>query len=292
MASRTNGGFLHAAFGLRLRSAAALPELPAIADDGTPPDVTLEQGRFPHRLEGAVDVDAAMQATAGRFQLDVPAGRFLVSEGRRILVDPRPGASEADLKPYLLGTVMGALCHQRALLPLHAAAVLSADGAAAFAGPSGAGKSTLAAQLRAHGRTVLADDLLAVEIDAEGTPRALPGVARIRLRTDASGADGKVSLPIAGVAADRSWPLRRIYRLRADGGYPPTLCRLRGPEAVAAILQQIYRWPIAVAMGRQAACFARCADIASRCEVFDVGFTHAMGRPSLLSQLIEDHLAS
>src|SRR5580658_2928398 len=157
MASGTNGGVLHAAFGLRLRSAVALPELPAIADDGIPPDVTLELGRVPRRLEGAVDVDPAMQATAGRFQLDVPAGRFLVSEGRRILVDPGPGASEADLRPYLLGTVIGALCHQRGLLPLHAAAVLCADGAVAFAGPSGAGKSTLAAQLHALGRTVLAD---------------------------------------------------------------------------------------------------------------------------------------
>jgi hypothetical protein len=291
MASDINVGFLHGIFGLRLRSAVALPELPALADDGTPADVTLEQTRLPRRLEGAVDVDPAMQAADGRFQLDVPAGRFRVIEGRRILVDPRPEASEADLRPYLLGTVMGALCHQRALLPLHAAAVVCADGGVAFAGPSGAGKSTLAAQLHGRGRTVLADDLLAVEIDAEGTPRALPGVARIRLRTDAPDANRKVDLPIAGMATDRSWPLRRIYRLEADGADPPRFCRLRGPEAVAAILQHVYRWPIAVAMGRQAACLAQCIDVARRCEVFDVSFTHATGRPSLLSQVIEDHLA-
>jgi hypothetical protein len=290
MASGTNSGFLHAVFGLRLRSAFALPELTALSDDGRPPDVTLERGRIPARLQGAVNVDPAMQAAAGRFQLDVPAGRFRVSEGRRILVDARPGATDADLRPYLLGTVMGALCHQRGLLPLHAAAILSTDGAAAFAGPSGVGKSTLAAQLHGRGRAALADDLLAIEIDAQGTPRAHPGVARIRLSTGTPGA-GKVSLPIAGMATDRAWPLRRFYRLDADGGDPPELCRLHGPEAVSAIRQQIYRWPIAAAMGQAAACFAQCVGVASRCEVFDVNFTHAAGVPALLAQAIEDHLA-
>ena len=293
MASGTSDGFLHGVFGLRLRSAIAFPELPGIADDGSPPDVTLEQGPISRRLDGAVDIDAAMQTAARGFQLDVPAGRFRVSEGRRILVDPRPGVSEVDLRPYLLGTVMGALCHQRALLPLHAAAILSADGAIAFAGPSGTGKSTLASQLHSRGRGALADDLLAVEIDAEGPPRALPGVARIRLRADTTRTDGKVSLPIVGMAAERSWPLRRVYRLGADDGAdPPEICLLRGPEAVAAILHQIYRWPIAVAMDRQAACFAQCIRIASRCEVFNVSFSHAAGAPSVVADVIEDHLAS
>jgi hypothetical protein len=291
MASKTNGGFLHAIFGLRVRSAIALAELPELADDGTPADVTLERGRIASRLEGAAEVDPAMQAGADGFQLEVPAARFRVSEGRRILVDLRPGASEADLHPYLLGTVMGALCHQRALLPLHAAAILSADGAIAFAGPSGAGKLTLAAQLRTRGRTALADDLLAIRIDADGSPTALPGVARIRLRR-AVVADSKISLPIAPVDPDRSWPLRRLYRLRADNTEPPAIRRLPGPEATGAVLQHVYRRPIVEAMGQQAACFSRCVEVARRCDVFDISFSHARNAPWLLAQAIEDHLDS
>jgi len=291
MTSGTRGGFLHAAFGLRLRSSFALPELPRLPDDGFATDVVIERGRVPERLEGAVGVEPAMQVAADRFQLDVPAGRFSVSAGRLILVDPRPGASDADLRPYLLGTVMGALCHQRALLPLHAAAVLIGDGAVAFIGPSGAGKSTLAARFLGRGRGVLADDLLAVDIGPDGSPLALPGLARIRLRADSPDAgDGKVSVPIASPAGARAWPLRRLYLLHTEGADPPQVCRLHGPEAVSAVLGQVYRWPIAAAMGGRVA-FAQCLALAAHCEVFQVSFTHAAPSPEALVETLEVHLA-
>ena len=289
MTPGTNNGFVYAVFGLRLRSAFPLPELRSIADDGAPHDVTLEWGRVTARLEGAVDVDSAVQVTARDFHLAVPAGRFLVSDGRSILVDARPGTSEAELRPYLLGTVMSALCHQRGLLPLHAAAVLFGESAVAFAGPSGVGKSTLAAWFQDLGHAVLADDLLALEIDPEGIPRALPGVPRIRLWGEAAVGGGKISLPIS-TAATGAPAIRRLYRLRAEGGDPPSICRSRGPERVSAILDGVYRWPIAVAMGRGPACFAQGLAVASRCEVFEVSFTHAAGSPETLALALETHL--
>jgi hypothetical protein len=290
MASGTSNGFVYAAFGLRLRSAFALPELRSVADDGSPPDVTIELGSVPPSLAGGAPVDPAMQVTGGHFHLDVPAARFLVRDGQRILVDARPRTSEAALRPYLLGTVMSAVCHQRGLLPLHAAAVVFGDLAVAFAGPSGAGKSTLAARMRDRGHAVLADDLLALEIDADGAPRVFAGVPRIRLRDAAASGGGKISLPVATAGAG-AWPIRRLYRLRTEGGDPPTICRLRGPESVSAILDGIYRWPVAVAMGRGPACFAQGLAIASRCEVFDVRFTHAGASPETLALAVETHLA-
>ena len=290
MMSGTSGGFLHAAFGLRLRSALALPELARLADDRSPPDVTIELGRVPAQLEHAFDLQPAVQVTDRRFQLDVPAGRFRVTEGRRVVIQPGAGASEADLRPYLLGTVMGALCLQRALLPLHAAAVLFGDAAVAFAGASGAGKSSLAAEFLSRGFGILADDLLAVEIRSEGAPGAFPGLARIRLRSDAPGAAGKTSLPTAPVAAG-AWPVRRFYRLCAGGAASPEIRRLRGPEAVSAILDQVYRRPIAASMGREAGCFAQCVGMAGRCEAFDVSFDHASSSPAALAQILEAHLA-
>lgn len=290
MTSGTNGGFAYAAFGLRLRSALALPELARLADDPAPADVVIERGRVPERLDGAVDVEPAMQVAARDFQLGVPVGRFRVSEGRRVVVDPRPGASDAEQRPYLLGTVMGALCYQRSLLPLHAAAVLFGEGAVAFAGPSGVGKSTLAAQFLGRGRSVLADDLLAVDVERYGAVAALPGLARIRLRSDSARAgDGKVSLPIPGPRVSRPWPLRRLYVLRAGGADPPELCRLRGPEAVGALLDQVYRWPVAKAAGRGPAVFAQCVSLVRGCEIFQASFTHAAGPPAL-ARALERHL--
>jgi hypothetical protein len=293
MASGTNGGFLHTVFGLRIRSALALPELARLPDGGTAADVVIERGGIADRLDDAVEVDPAMQVAAAHFQLDLPAGRFRVSEGRRIVVDPRPGTADADLRPYLLGTVMGALCHQRALLPLHAAAVLTGEEVVAFAGPSGAGKSTLAAHFHRRGGGVLADDLLAVEVGPDGGPRVRPGLARIRLRRDAAGESvAKISMPIALPGAPGAWPLRRLYLLRAEGEDPPRISRLRGPEAVAAAVSQVYRWPIAAAMGQAPASFARCLALARRCEVFEVSFAHAAADPLAMAGALEAHLTS
>jgi hypothetical protein len=66
---------------------------------------------------------------------------------------------------------------------------------------------------------------------------------------------------------------------------------LRGPEAVSAIVEQIYRWPIAVAMGRGPACFAQSVTLARRCEVFEVSFTHGAASPLALVDALEAHLA-
>jgi hypothetical protein len=293
MTAGTSGN-IHGAFGLRIESAFVLPEYPCLRDDGRAADLVIERGRIGKRLGGSTRLAPAMQVAPCRFQLEAPAGRFRVSRGQRILVDAREGATDADLRPYLLGTVMGALCHQRGLLPLHAAAVIADGGAVAFAGPSGAGKSTLAAEFHGRGYDVLSDDLLAVEIDPDGAPKALPGAARIRLRTGtpglvgAAGVDGKFSLPIP---SPTTAPLRRLYVLNALDEDASKVCPLHGPEAVAAIVDHVYRWPIAVGMGRGGTTFAQCAALAARCEVFDVSFRHATGSPTSLVDTLEAHLS-
>jgi hypothetical protein len=278
------------AFGLRLRSALSLPELPHVPDDGRAADVVLERGPVPERLDGAVEVAPSMLVSPARFQLALPAARFSVREGKRIVVDARAGSSDDELRPYLLGTVMGALCLQRGLLPLHAAAVLSRGGAAALAGPSGVGKSTLAAQFQSRGCAVLADDLLAVEIPGDGDPLARQGLARLRLRT--AGDESKISLPISRPENDQPWPLRRVYILRADGSATPELRRLRGPEAVSGLLGQVYRWPIAVAMDGGQMAFAHCLALARRSEIFTLSFAHDASTPATIAEALEAHIAS
>src|SRR6478672_1768998 len=85
-------------------------------------------------------------------------GRFLLRAGEEILIDLAPSSNEDDVRAYLLGSVFGALCHQRGITSLHASAIDWADGCVVFVGESGAGKSTLVGALALRGYEVIADD--------------------------------------------------------------------------------------------------------------------------------------
>jgi hypothetical protein len=288
---------------LRVRSALPLPELADARADEGPIDVRIDAGAVPERLDGAIDADPWMQVSPEAFQLNAPPARYRVTGGRRIVVQAEPGASERDVRLYLLGTVLGALCHQRGLAPFHAAA-LEVDGEAlAIAGPSGAGKSTLAAQFQARGGKVLADDLCAVEIAAQGRPTVRPGLARVKLWGDSLALAGlagsgwprigddidKFSVPVDTTASSRARLLRRLYILRVGAGQTPVFHRLAGPEAVHAAVGAVYRWPVAVAMGRSAALFAELVTLAASVEIFELAFTHDASAPFGVLSLLERH---
>ena len=274
------------AFGLTIRSDIDLPELaPADPARSGEDDVRILRGAVNADLDGARPLDRALQVNETDLWLETAAGRYCASHGRTIVVDPAPDASARDTRLYLLGTMMGAILHQRGILPLHANAIVLDDHAIALAGPSGAGKSTLAACFQDRGRRVLSDDVCAVTFDASGQARVAPGLARIKLWGDTLTALGrdraeldavaddmdKFSLPIGRVSA-QSAPLKRLYILDPDEAPTVTGARLTGPEAVNAILSNIYRWPLATAMGRAAHQFAQVARLVGTCEIVSLRY--------------------
>ena len=82
-----------------------------------------------------------------------------------IVAEPRQGVPDSNVRLFLLGSAMGALLHQRGLLPLHTNAVEVGGRAFAFMGKSGAGKSTLAAWFHDRGFRIVADDVCVVGFD-------------------------------------------------------------------------------------------------------------------------------
>lgn len=197
----------------------------------------------------------------GALVLTVPeVGRYRVEGGRTILIDPAPGASDRNMRVFLLGSAMGALLHQRGLLPLHANAVAFGGRAVAFLGRSGAGKSTLADWFAARGHAVLCDDVCAVGFDERGAPLAFPGVPRLRLWEDALARSGrsaadyersfdgheKYDVPLAAARPAEPLPLAACYLLGGapgDEGGPPEagIERLQAGDAVEALVANTYR---------------------------------------------------
>ena len=276
---------LYSCFGFRLRSEIALDEI-GRADDpkDARPIVDIRLGPVSERLEEGGEVHAGLQAAGGEALLTVTeTARYLVRAGREIIVDPLPGASQRNLRLFLLGSALGILCHQRGLLPLHANAIVVGGNAYAFAGPSGAGKSTLAAYFARAGYRVLCDDVCAIDLGDPGEPVAWPGLPRLKLWGDASTAFGhdngqldrvadgmdKFHVTLPAMQDARPIPFRRLYLLgRAEAGETPEISRLRGRAALEAIMAQTYRALYLPVLGLTSRHFLICSALAARIHVY------------------------
>lgn len=272
---------LHAAFGLTIRSQLALPELPTVSI-GSSSEVTVMLGEVAPTLEGAEVIGAGVSARPGELLIDYETAAFLVRDGKEITVQPKPGAADGDVRAYLLGSAIGAILHQRGLLPLHANAVEIDGRAVAFAGPSGSGKSTLAAWFRARGHRLLSDDVCAISFSPSGEAMAWPGIPRIKLFSDTLAAFGfdprtldrvvnwedKFSLPLAPGATPESLLLERIYVLKA-ASTGPQIRELTGSAAFEAVASNIYRAEFAAPLGQAAARFANTVQVLKCARVFE-----------------------
>lgn len=205
----------------------------------------------PSGTESALTVTALQ---GGALVLDYADGtRFAVgSGGAEVWASWAPAATLEDTATYLLGPVAALLLRLRGCVPLHASAVACGDGAIAFAGTSGAGKSTLAATFAGLGRTVLADDVLAIEPRDEGLV-AHPAYPRVRLWPDSAEAlyGREDALPLLTPNWDKRYldlgegadafpsdplPLRAVYLLRARAAEGPRIAPLPPREGLMKLV--------------------------------------------------------
>jgi len=287
------GASCYALYGFTLRSELSLPSAPKFEETDGGEAVHVRFGPVPPR-GGGEQLWAQEEGRALVFEVPGLA-RFRIANGREIVIDAADGASERNLRVYLLGSAMGALLHQRGLLPLHANAVEVDGRAVAFSGRSGAGKSTLAAWFADKGHRILCDDVCAIVPGAGGgPPLVLPGVPRLRLWEDAIAASGrsagdyqrsfdghdKYDVPAGGAAAAGPLPLAACYMIARpegeDGAAPERReaepRRLAGVEAVEALVANTYRGRFATVMGGTARHLSLCLAVAARTPV------HAAGR--------------
>jgi hypothetical protein len=301
------GGHRYLAFGLKVHSdqpiaSLAVAELPFAG----PPDVEIVEGevRMPG---GAQNIDGAIVAVEGEnYFLDIgESGRFQVIGGRRIVVDPDPSATPDQVNLYLLGSVFGALLHQRGLLPFHCNAVEIDGSAILFCGDSGAGKSTLAAHFVERGYRLLSDDLCALHFADDGRLVADRGVPRLKLWGDtlekfgrsSTGLalvpwyDDKFELPLTGGNLPAPLPVAGLYHLRlAEDGRPAGIHPLKGLQAANSVTANIYRRRLADLAGAAPSYLAATARIVDRIPIFTMnrnwGFEHFHEE----ALAVEDHM--
>jgi hypothetical protein len=241
--------------GWRVRSALALPELLPWTGDDRPADVEIVFDAI--REPGAAPVFALPHSklwAGGAYLLDMHGiGKFHVEGGRRVVVEPVQDTAESELRAFILSTVLGVLCHQRGLLPIHASAVRIDGRAVLFAGISGIGKSTLAAALGQRGHILLADDVSAFDPQ---TATILPAFPQRKLATDSLEAlqldhsgmlpnrpgQPKFRVPVAADFATTALQPSAVYILqRYIVGEPDEFAPLPPAMAMAQLDKMIFR---------------------------------------------------
>jgi hypothetical protein len=289
-------------FGLNLRSEMDLAGLaPAVAT--VAPDVEIGFGPLPPTDH------AGYRATEDGTLLAVAkVGRYLIREGRQIVIDPAPGASERNLRLFLLGSAIGALLHQRGLLPLHANAIDIGGRAVAFSGHSGAGKSTIAAWFHDRGHVILADDVCVIGFDEAERALAYPGIPRLRLWREALEATGrdagaynqsfddteKYDVPTHSETGLEPIPLAAIYLLRKadEEGSDAAIERLTGVDAVETLVSNTYRGGYLSMIGRTSDHLSACIRVARAVPVFRAQRLWGFDRFDEQAERLRDHASA
>jgi hypothetical protein len=282
-----------------------LPELTAVSE--TEVDVVIRRGKVRTSLPEIVGAGSSFHITAEKAYLFWDqVGAFVVRGGREIVVDPLPEVEDRIIRLPLLGVVLAVLLFQRGVPVLHSSAISVNGTAVAFLGVKGAGKSTIAAALYARGHQLIADDLVALDVESPRLPLALPGFGQFKLWPEpaavALGEDGE-ALPrlyalsekrvrmVDSRLVQRPVPLRQIYVLGRSPS--PHIEPLRPQEAMIQLLANLY----AARLGQQllqttgARHFLQCADLARVIPAYRLGWPQSLGALPVTVQLVEEHLA-
>jgi hypothetical protein len=245
-------------FGLRIRSAFALPGAVQANDSDREPDIEIVQGAPPPWDETRVS-GPYRSASADLFEFTMPTvARFACLDRRRILVDPAPDVDPMQLSEMLIATVLPALLWARCEITLHASAFVLDGGTqgVAVAGASGSGKSTALARALAMGAGQVADDAICLRMQDDAvTVSGLAGGYFERMR----GREGRIFRPTPGQQCRSACLLGALLVLTPSGG---PARRLSGMEAIQALLVHRHRPRIASLLGIEAALLPTMASIA------------------------------
>lgn len=269
--------FHHRIHGLSVESEIELPVSTRVP--GTPPDIRILLGTVPGRLENVRAAGVLYEAAPGEFLLELDGvARYWVRDGREIVVQKDVDADDDSVRVFLLGSALGALIHQRKMLPLHASAVVMDGKCIGFAGRSGIGKSTLAAAFCALGYPALGDDVLVVGAENGGPAIVWPEGQHLKLWADSA---RRLRLPTRSLPRFRGfkkkylrspetpktgipYPLTHLYVIERSDDARFTLERLQGSAKLESLIANTYRPQFLEGLDRQRDHFRLCAELGSR----------------------------
>ena len=118
------------------------------------------------------------------FYLDVKnVARYRVQNGRQVSICPYEGVDQESIELFLEGSALGAVLHQRGMLPFHGSSFAYRGKGVLVCGHSGVGKSSVTAAFCRQGAVFINDDISPVAVSDSNT-MILPLKTRIKLWDD------------------------------------------------------------------------------------------------------------
>lgn len=293
----------YTAYGLGIHSGLPLLELQTLAE--VIPDVVIQIANIHWSPPEHSCTDYFHVTVEEAYLFWEQVGTFLVRNGKEIIIDPLPGVEERVVRLPLLGAVLAVLLHQRGFLVLHASSVAVNSSAVAFIGEKGWGKSTMAATLHARGHNLMADDVVAVDVNNTKSPMVLPGFPQMKLWPEAvaSLGDDPETLPQVHPQAEKracrvtknflqeARPLRRIYVLGA--GIEPRIKAIQPQEAIPHLISNSYmaRFGKQLLQGMEAATHLhQCTRLIKNVPIYRLERPRSLSLLSAIAQLVEEDL--
>ncbi len=291
--------FTYRLFGLNISSEIECPEIPQTKGD---PDVFILLNKIPSHFVTNEPYLYFWQTTTEYFYLGIrDLAKYLVINGNQIIIETAHKFDPVALRIFLLGTVFGALLHQRNLFPLHASVVRKNRLTIGFAGKQGIGKSTIAACFVKHGYTLLTDDVCPMTITKDLIPFVQPGYPIIKLSKNSISLlhyenhserefhhrTQKYRCQVTAFSHTTSQLNVLVILTHCDHTICSSITPLHGSNKVRALLENTYRLEQIHQMGKSLPHFRYCTDIARNVILFEMKINRERLDPTTMFQLIE-----
>jgi hypothetical protein len=194
------------------------------------------------------------------------------------------GATDAVVEDLFASTVQPLFLQVVGYEALHASAVQTTRGVAAFCGVSGSGKSTLAYALTRRTFEPWADDVVVFDADREADVVSVhvPHPPRLREPTRQFFLVGDDAPQITPDVLRRSAPLALVFVLRPDAVH--AVRRLSPPEALERLLPHGLRFTLSDSERRRTM-MAHYFNLVATVKVFELGFRRGL---DLLPMLVDE----
>ena len=228
-------------------------------------------------------------------------GQFTVTNGSDISVQPDIfGEFSSFLPLYLTGSILSLRLYQRGLLVLHGSVVRIQNRAVAFLGHSGAGKSSAAAACCEQGYPLLADDIAAVVLSADGA-LVQPGFPRLKVPSRTARVlnippeslvavhpeiDDEFALPLHDRFCPEPQPLAALYLLEQGERFEITRC----PPTRALVELLPHAVPSRYGQNGGNAQFRQLSALVRNVPLFHLLRPLDLKQLSLLPRVVADHL--